>query len=251
MSSSPPAAGRRRTRESGDMNVPRKRARTDSNEQDGPTMEKIPSIEEGFRLRGGMMPPLTARQGEAAEYRVLPSLSIPPLSQLQMPMAPMAVAPPAGAASQHSSPAEPLLRVRKETHNATERRRRDRIRERMQELKEAVPGCTSGKKIDILTYAIGHIQALTDRYQDLLVRSDAMLRDYLARGGDVDYLGPHAANLPSAEHAVSRLGVPEAGPATAAPADAARGKPPLPPAPSLREDQAKAGRRQRQPRAGV
>ena len=68
----------------------------------------------------------------------------------------------------------------------------------MQELKDAVPGCTSSKKIDILTFAVAHIQSLTDRYQDLLLRSDAMLRDYLAHGGDVDYLGPHAASLPSA-----------------------------------------------------
>lgn len=115
--------------------------------------------------------------------------------------------------------AEPLTRVRKETHNATERRRRDRIRERMQELKDAVPGCTSSKKIDILTFAVAHIQTLTDRYQDLLLRSDAMLRDYLAHGGDVDYLGPHAASLPSAAvaaseqalmHATTRGGLAEA-----------------------------------------
>lgn len=63
---------------------------------------KIPSIDEAFRGHTGQIIPRLApasRQLSLADDRVLPSISIPPLSQLQLPMQTVPQATPAPVAS--------------------------------------------------------------------------------------------------------------------------------------------------------
>jgi hypothetical protein len=80
--------------------------------------------------------------------------------------------PPLDRLSGHAMVME-KRRKRRESHNAVERRRRDNINDRIQELALVVPDCQTvdgirTNKGDILKNAIGHIRALTVHQEDLL-----------------------------------------------------------------------------------
>ncbi|KAI8145531.1 Myc-type, basic helix-loop-helix domain-containing protein [Fennellomyces sp. T-0311] len=81
-------------------------------------------------------------------------------------------------------------RRRRESHNAVERRRRDNINERINELATLLPDrdATKANKGTILRKSVDHIRALHDRlgdYQQRIQELESLLAMYRVRGGNM------------------------------------------------------------------
>eukprot|EP01096_Ripella_sp_DP13-Kostka_P009095 TRINITY_DN3444_c0_g1_i2.p1 TRINITY_DN3444_c0_g1~~TRINITY_DN3444_c0_g1_i2.p1 ORF type:complete len:476 (-),score=176.92 TRINITY_DN3444_c0_g1_i2:300-1727(-) len=80
---------------------------------------------------------------------------------------------------------------RRASHNATEQRRRNKIKERIEELRATVPICDSERKADILKKSVDYIKFLQQQYSDLIIKAKKLQEEYYNIGGKQDFLSPH------------------------------------------------------------
>ena len=78
---------------------------------------------------------------------------------------------------------------RKRSHSAIERRRRERINDEIETLREIVPGARDGHKLDVLRCAVRYIRELEER----LVRGESYEREGSLSGGDSESKSDHGA----------------------------------------------------------
>ena len=90
-------------------------------------------------------------------------------------------------------PQQPV-KSRRLSHNATEQRRRTKIREKIDELHDIVPTCDSDRKAAILQKTVEYIKYLSHQYDDLFAKSKKLQEEYLKLGGQQDFLSPHLSN---------------------------------------------------------